>query len=251
MQPALSACEIPASLNAERIECPGIDKRLHCLSVDRSGHPHAEIVDVGELAVLGTLLDDGVDDIGTEALHSAHSEADVAVLVHGEVRLAFIHIRVQNLYAMLLAVCHNCLNLSHVVLVHAEVGRLELRRIMRLEPAGLVTYPGIARSMGLVERVGSELLPVLPDFLQDLFRVSVLGAAFDELAVKGLKNVNLLLTHGFTEFVRLTFRETCHFLGDKHHLLLVDGDAVSLLQELLHRRKVVCDRLLATFSGNE
>ena len=81
--------------------------------------------------------------------------------------------------------------------------------------------------------------------------MTVLFTALDEVVVKRLKNVYLLLTHRFTKLVRLTFRESCHLLRDKHDLLLVDSDAVSLLQELFHRRKVVCDRLFAPFSGYE
>ena len=201
--------------------------------------------------MFSTLLHDGVHDIGSEPLHSAHSETDVPVLVYGEVRLALVHVRIQDADMMFLAVRHNGLDLSHVVLVHAEVGCLELGRIMRLEPARLVTYPGIAGSVRFVERIRSELLPVLPYLLQHLLRVPVLLSALDELSIQRLENVYLLLTHRFTELVRLTFRETRHLLGDKHHLLLIDGDTISLLQELLHGRKVVCDRLLSTLSGNE
>ena len=113
---------------------------------------------------------------------------------------------------VLLAVRHNGLNLSHVALVDTQVGSLELGRVVGLQPAGLVTYPGIARRMRFVESVGSEFLPVFPNLLQHILRMAVLLSALNELSIKRLKNVYLLLTHRFTQFVRLTFREACNLL---------------------------------------
>ena len=81
--------------------------------------------------------------------------------------------------------------------------------------------------------------------------MAVLLSALNELSIKRLKNVYLLLTHRLTQLVRLTFREACNLLGDKHDLLLIDGDTIGLLQELLHGRKVIRNRLVASFSGNE
>ena len=95
--------------------------------------------------------------------------------------------------------------------------------------------------MGLVECILGEFLPVLPDLVQSLFRVPVLHATFHELALEVHKDVDLLLPHGLAEPVRITLGEAGQFLGQEHHLLLVDRDSVSVLEVFLHLRQVVLD----------
>ena len=72
-----------------------------------------------------------------------------------------------------------------------------------------------------------------------------------KLVFQGVKDVDLLLAHCFAELVRFAFSEAGQPLRQKHHLLLIDGDAVGVLKVFLHLRKVVLDGLLSLLAGDE
>ena len=235
----------------ETLKCPGINQGLHRLAVYDAGHPFDEVIYVCELSVPCPFADDGLHDVGAEALDASEAEADVSLSVDGEGGVRLIDVRIENLDAALLAVIHDFLDLVHLREVVAQVSRLELGRIVSLEPARLVTDPGVAGGVGLVEGVLRELLPVLPDFVESLFRVTVLHPARHELFFQGVKDVNLLLSHSLSQFVGLTFGEVRQFLRKKHDLLLIDRDSVGILEELLHLRKVIFHGLLPLLSGDE
>ena len=55
--------------------------------------------------------------------------------------------------------------------------------------------------MALVEGIGSEFLPVLPDLVEHLLVVSVLDAALVEEFLQLVHLLYLLLTHGLTQRV--------------------------------------------------
>ena len=105
--------------------------------------------------------------------------------------------------------------------------------------------------MRLVEGVGCELLPVAPYLLEHLRVVSVLLSALDELWLHGINDGFLLLTHRLTQCVGLATGEVGELAREEHHLLLIDRDAVGVLQILLHAGDVVCDWLLAVLTGDE
>ena len=65
--------------------------------------------------------------------------------------------------------------------------------------------------------------------------------AFHEVYLQPVEDVLLLLAHGLAELVRLALGEACEGLGEAHHLLLVDRDAVGFLKQILHLGKVVMD----------
>ena len=162
-----------------------------------------------------------------------------------------VDIGVQYLYLAAAAVVHNLLNLFHVGEILAKVSCLEFCRIMGLEPASLVADPCVAGCVGLVEGVRRKLAPVCPNLVQGILGMAVLYTAFYKLCVKALKNVNLLLTHGLTQLVRLAFGEAGHLLGNTHNLLLVNGNAVGLFQELSHYRKVKGNLFFSALTGNK
>ena len=131
---------------------------------------------------------------------------------------------------------------------------------MRLEVSRLVGNPAVASRVRLVEGVGSKLLPFLPNLLQTLLhlvfrKVLSLGqlghTLFHELAIELLHLGQLLLTHCLTQRVGLTTGEIGQLAREQHHLLLIDADAVSVLQVLLHAVEVVLDLLSALLTGDE
>ena len=105
--------------------------------------------------------------------------------------------------------------------------------------------------MRLVEGIGGKLLPVGPYLLKYCRVMAVFLATIDEFGFHGVNDVFLLLTHGLTQGIALTTGEVSQLARKQHHLLLIDGDAISILQILLHAGDVVFDLLLSVLTGNE
>ena len=81
--------------------------------------------------------------------------------------------------------------------------------------------------------------------------MTVLLAPLNELRLHGVDNILFLLTHRLTQGITLTTGEVGQLTREQHHLLLIDGDAVSVFQVLLHTGNVVLDFLAAILTGNE
>ena len=222
-----------------------MQKCLKSLSVHDSGHTLYKVVDVREYAVFFAFSEDCLHDVLTESLDAAETEADFALLVDCELGIRLIDIRIEYLDAVLLAVVHDLLDLVHVGEVLGQVGCLELGWIVGFKPSGLVAHPCVAGRMGLVEGIRCELLPVCPDLLEHVLRMSVLCTSFDKEALEAVQHVLELLTHGLTERICLTSGEVGKLTRQKHHLLLIYCDTVCVLECLLHVRKVIHDRLTA------
>ena len=122
---------------------------------------------------------------------------------------------------------------------------------MRFEVSRLVCHPRVAGSVRLVERIFSEFFPVAPYLVQNLLVVTVLSTTGNKLALQLFQNGHLLLTHGLTELIGLTSGKVGQLATQKHDLLLVHGNAVSILQVLLHARNIVGDRFLSQLTVNK
>ena len=105
--------------------------------------------------------------------------------------------------------------------------------------------------MALVECVGSEFLPVSPYLLKGLGVMAVRLPAIDEFGLQLIKLVLQLLTHRLTQRVALTTREVREQARQEHHLLLIDRDAVGVLQVFLHDWNIVGYRLPSHFPVDE
>ena len=105
--------------------------------------------------------------------------------------------------------------------------------------------------MRLVECVRCELLPVCPYLFEYLRVVAVLLSAFDELRLHRVNNSLLLLTHCLTQGVRFASGEVGKLAREEHHLLLIYGNAVGVLEVLLHAWDVVLNLFFAVFTGDE
>ena len=122
---------------------------------------------------------------------------------------------------------------------------------MGLEISGLVRHPRIAGGVRLVEGVRSKLLPVGP-YLRQHLRVMAVGlSARNKLRLHGINDVFFLLTHGLTQGIALATGEVGKLSRQEHHLLLIDGDAVGVLQIFLHAGDVIFNFLLAVLTRNK
>ena len=242
--------EIPGPREAEGIQRSAENQGLEGLPVDDAGHPLDEVPDILEGPFFFPLPQDDFHDVAAEALHARKSEADVPLLVDGEFGAALVDVRIENLDLVALAVVHDLLDFFHG-LGAGQAGRKELGRMVAFQPPGLVADPGVAGRVGLVEGVLGELLPVFPDLVQDLLRVTVGDASAHELVLERVQDVDLLLSHGLAELVRLALGEVGQLLRQEHDLLLIDGHAVGVVEVLLHLREVVLDLFEPQFPVDE
>ena len=73
-------------------------------------------------------------------------------------------------------------------------------------------------------------------------------SAFDEFRLHVVQLVAQLLSHRLSQSVRFASREVGQQARQKHHLLLVDRDSISVLQIFLHDGNIVFDRLPSVFT---
>ena len=105
--------------------------------------------------------------------------------------------------------------------------------------------------MRLVERIGCELLPVCPDLIQHLGVVAILFTALNEFRLHGVDNILFLLTHSLTQRIALTTGEVGQLTGQQHHLLLIDGDAIGVLEVFLHAGNIVLNLFATILTGDK
>ncbi len=113
-----------------------------------------------------------------------------------------------------------------------HAGGQERDRVVRLHPGGLVRHQGVGGGVRLVEAVIGEARHQL----EHLDRLGPVDAALDRALGEDLAlGVHLgayLLAHGAAQQVGRAQAVAAHLLGDLHHLLLVDHDAVGFGQDL-------------------
>ena len=105
--------------------------------------------------------------------------------------------------------------------------------------------------MRLVEGVGREFLPVLPDLIEHLLVVAVLLPTFIEQGLKFVHLVDLLFTHRLTQGVALATGKVSQLSRQQHDLLLIDSDAIGLFEVFLHARDIIFDRLTTMLAVDE
>ena len=81
--------------------------------------------------------------------------------------------------------------------------------------------------------------------------MAVFLSAFDELRFHRVNDSLLLLTHCLTQGIRFASGEVGKLAREEHHLLLIDGNAVGVLEVLLHAGDVVLYLLFAILTGDE
>ena len=250
--PQVDAEEFAAREVRNGVEGPGIGEVLDALAVDqREVHTLDEVEDVLEGPVGRALGDDALHGGGPDALHGGHAETDVARTVGREGPHRLVDVGPQHADAHALALVHVERQLLDVREVAAQHRGHVFRRVVGLEVGRLERHPRIARRMRLVEGVGGELLPVAPDLLEHPGVVAVLRASLDEFRLQVVQLVLELLAHRLAQRVRLAAREVRKQAREQHDLLLVDRDAVGVLEVLLHHRDVVDDRTPAVLARDE
>ena len=86
--------------------------------------------------------------------------------------------------------------------------------------------------MRFIESVARERLHELEYCVGLFLCVSLFECAFREFFVLGLHHRGLFLSHRFTQYVGFTKGVTAKRLGDQHHLVLVNEDAIGRFKQL-------------------
>ena len=223
--------------------------RLQKSKIERNGPPSSRAI-----------LDD-VDRALAHALDGAEAEADDLLLLvlllllrlldDREVLVRLVDVGAQDGDAGRLRLGDELHDGVGVVLVAREERRVELDGEVALEVRRLVREQPVRRRVRAVEAVARELLHEVEDALGDL-RVDLLHLrAVEEGGLLLGHRLGLLLAHGAAEQVRLAERVAGERGGDLHDLLLVDDDAVGVLEDGLERRVVVLDALAAVLALDE
>ena len=248
----VDAEELAAGKIRDRVERPGISEVFEAFAVDeRIVNPLDEVVDILERTVGLAFGDDALHGCCADALHGREAETHVTGCIGRELPHRFVDVGPHNTDAHALTLVHVKRQLLDVREVSAQHGGHIFRRVVGLEVRRLVSYPRVARGMRLVERIGGEFLPVTPNLFEHLRVVAVLLAALDELGLQVVQLVLEFLTHRLTQRVRLAAGEVGQKTRQEHDLLLVDRDAVGVLQVLLHDGNVVHDGTAAVLTGDE
>ena len=120
--------------------------------------------------------------------------------------------------------------------VHGHRRGEELERMVGLEIGGLIGEQRIGGGVRLGKAVGGELGDLLEDRGRELLRDPAGDRALDEDLALGIHLGLDLLAHRAAQQIGAAQRVAGELAGDLHHLLLVDDDAIGLLEDRLEQR---------------
>ncbi len=194
-----------------------------------------------EVAALPARLQQRIDCGLADALDRPQAVDDGLRVATGKAVIGLVHVRRQDFQPYVAAFLDQPDDLVGVVHVRGQHRRHERGRIMRLEPRRLVGHQGIRRRVRLVEAVARELLHQVEDVGRDPFVDPAPERALEEdLALLG-HLLGLFLAHRAPQQVRAAQGVVAQHLGNLHHLLLVQDDAVGRLQDRFQIRMRVLD----------
>ncbi len=126
-----------------------------------------------------------------------------------------------------------------VVAADGEQGGDVFHRVVGLQIGGLAADDGVVGGVGLVEAVAGEELDVAPDGVAHLLREAAGHGPGGELRLVLVHQVALLLRYGLADHVGFARLVAGQLGGDADDLLLIDEDAVGVLQDRFQLRGVI------------
>ena len=122
---------------------------------------------------------------------------------------------------------------------------------MRLQPRGLVRHQRIGGGVRLVEAVAGEFFHQVEDGVGLVAGQAVLRRALAELGALLRHLLDVFLAHRAAQQIGAAERVAADDLRHLHHLLLIDHDAVGLLQDRLDARVGIFHFLAAVLARDE
>ncbi len=181
------------------------------------------------------LADDALDRPLAHALDRAKAVDHRPFGIDRKLVIAVVYKGPLDLEPHLLALFDQGHHLVGVVHVGREHRGHELGRVVGFEPQGLVGDQGVGGGVGFVETVAGKLLHQVEDLHRQLAVDAVLLRPLGKHRPLLGHLLRLLLAHGAAQQVGAAERVAGQHLGDLHHLLLVEDDAVGGLEDRLER----------------
>ena len=172
-------------------------------------------------------------------------------LFDAEVRARPIYVRRQQRDPQAAQLLAELVQLVGVAQVVGHRGGHELDRMVGLQIGRLERDQGIGGGVAFHEAVSGEFGHLFEDLLGLGLADAARHGAVDEGLSLRLHFRLDLLAHGPAEQVGAAQAVAGQFLGDLHHLFLIDHDAVGLAQNAFQRRIEVVRRLLAVLAGDK
>ena len=236
---------------AQAVEGAAFDEALHHTLVDLAQiHAGTKVHQRSERPFGLSFRHDGLDGPLAHILDRHQTVADLAV-ADLEGRPAVVHVRRQNFDTMAAAFDHVLDDPVGGMHFARQQGRQEFHRVVRFEIGGLIGNQSIGGAVGLVE-------PVAPEFFHEV--ENRFGFIFGNLVFQrpGHERIPMLghflgdfLAHGLAQVVRFGHGIIGQFGGNFHDLLLVEDNAVGLLENRLEFRHKIDHGLAAVFALNK
>ena len=243
----------------QRVEGSRLGQGLQRAPVQtRYVHPAAEITNGGIGAVGLALGHDGRDGSlphrldGSQAnVQGIRSVRPFGGSVGGVVHSRTVHVRQPDPDPHARAFIYRCHVPVRVVQPAVEHRCHVLQRMVGFEIRRPVGNQRVADAVSLVEGVTRERLDEVENLGAHRLRVSPLNRSRNEpVTLLGHQRGNLL-AHGLADGVGLPQRVTGEVLQDVQHLVLVDDDAVGLVQQFLHAGMGIRNLLHTMFGADE
>ena len=255
----------------ERIHRAATDERFRLAFADV--HPRQKILQ-RRIGLVPPVLEDGVDGVAAQMLHLHQTDTHSATFLRmGSVRndvtlspskgdrtmccrrnkpvFTFIDIRQQKGETQPPRLLDVGAGVVKPTLIR-QYRRHEFRRVVRLQPGGLVRDQRERGAVRLAEGVARETLHLPPQLLRDLGRHPVCQRAGDEpLPVVFHRLPVALLAHAFPQPLGFAQRHAGDGVGDLDHVFLIDHDAEGLIQNRLQLRMQIADGLPAVMAVDE
>ena len=218
----------------EPVEGAGLGHALQRPLVENARiDPPREIGERRERAVAAHRLD-MLDRRPPDILERRQRVEDVAV-PHQEIDARAVHHGRRGSRSEPLRLAAEHLQLVGIADIERHRGGQELDRIVGLEIGGLVGDERIGGGVRFVEAIAGELGHQLENII-GLRRLDALGLGARHEALLLRIHLRLdLLAHGAAQEIGFAQRIARQDLGDLHHLLLIDDDAVGLLEDRLEQ----------------
>ncbi|MBA7617258.1 hypothetical protein ES703_24572 [subsurface metagenome] len=164
-------------------------------------------------------------------LDGIQAEPDTALRVHPEIATRVVHIRRQHLQTQGLGLGQQD---THPVLVahfRGKVSRHELGWIVGFQVSRLVGHEGIGGGVALVKSVLGKASHELKNISSRVLNHTIFAGPFKKVGLHAGHSLRFLFPHGPAQDIGLGQAEPGNGVGNLHHLLLVDNDAIGLIQD--------------------
>ena len=247
----VNRCDQRCAVELQGVKRARFDQRFNRPLVQLAAvHTHAKVIQAGEHPTLLACQNHRLNRLLTSAFYSTQPVANLLVRDRLEAVVAPVDVGSLECQAHLDCVFKQSLHFVGVVHLHRHVGAEKFRRVMHLQPGGVIGQERVGSRVRLVEAVACELLHVVKNLIGLLLREAVARRAIPEYLALHRHFVGLFLAHGAAQHVGAAQRIAAQNLRHLHHLLLIHHHAVGVFENAFNARVGVLHRLAAELARN-